>query len=195
MTRYCGEIRQVAGTTGGGFVAMANEDRFGNLSVPIGGLVRVATEIPVLQIGDTTLKKVRLCMGEVAPYLRVGDRACVFAFGHLLRKQIIIGVKSAAAYGIVRVWRHDHKTGLTIASALAQIGEFSFILIVMGVQLDIVPTEARDLVVAGALVSILLNPVLFRLLDRTGNKADEQIDALGDMPAAEPVVEGAPKLT
>ncbi len=94
MTRYCGEIRQVAGTTGGGFVAMANEDRFGNLSVPIGGLVRVATEIPVLQIGDTTLKKVRLCMGEVAPYLRVGDRACVFAFGHLLRKQIIIGVKS-----------------------------------------------------------------------------------------------------
>lgn len=94
MTKYCGEIKQVGGTTGGGFVAVGNEDRFSNVSVPIGGLVRVATEIPVLQIGDTTLKKVRLCMGEVAPYLRQGDRACVFAFGHLLRKKIIIGVKS-----------------------------------------------------------------------------------------------------
>lgn len=94
MSRYCGEIKQVAGTTGGGFVAMGREDRFGNVSVPIGGLVRVATEIPVLQIGDTTLKKVRLCMGEVAPYLRQGDRACVFAFGHLLRRKIIIGVRS-----------------------------------------------------------------------------------------------------
>ena len=94
MSRYCGEIKHVAGTTGGGFVAVGNEDRFGNVSVPVGGLIRVATEIPELQIGDTTLKKVRLCMGEVAPYLRQGDRACVFAFGHLLRKQIIIGVKS-----------------------------------------------------------------------------------------------------
>lgn len=94
MSRYCGEIKQVEGTTGGGFVAVGSEDRFGNFRVPVGGLVRVATEIPVLQIGDTTLKKVRLCMGEVAPYLRQGDRACVFAFGHLLRKKIIIGVKS-----------------------------------------------------------------------------------------------------
>lgn len=94
MTRYCGEIRQVAGATGGGFVAVGNEDRFGNVTVPVGALVRVATEIPLLQIGDTTLKNVRLCMAEVAPYLRPGDQACVFAFGHLLRKKIIIGVKS-----------------------------------------------------------------------------------------------------
>ena len=94
MTRYCGEIRQVAGATGGGFVAVGNEDRFGNVTVPVGALVRVATEIPLLQIGDTTLKNVRLCMAEVAPYLRPGDQACIFAFGHLLRKKIIIGVKS-----------------------------------------------------------------------------------------------------
>ena len=53
-----------------------------------------------------------------------------------------------------------------IAASLAQIGEFSFILIVMGVKLAIVPPEAKDLVVAGALVSILVNPLLFRLLDR-----------------------------
>ena len=94
MTRYCGEIRQVDGTTGGGFVAMGSEDRHGNFRVPVGGLIRVATEIPVLQIGDKTLKKVRLGMGEVAPYLRLGDSVCVFAFGHLLRKKIIIGVRS-----------------------------------------------------------------------------------------------------
>ena len=94
MTRYCGQIRQVAGSTGGGFVAVGNEDREGNFTVPVGGLVRVATVIPVLQIGDTTLKNVRLCMGELAPYLRLGDQVCVFAFGHLLRKKIIIGVRS-----------------------------------------------------------------------------------------------------
>ena len=81
---------------------------------------------------------------------------------------IIIGVKSAAAYGIVRAFGHGRDVGLTIAASLAQIGEFSFILIVMGVGLGIVPVEAQALVVAGALVSILLNPVIFRVLDRLG---------------------------
>ncbi len=79
---------------------------------------------------------------------------------------IIIGVKSLAAYAIVRAFGHDKAQALTIAASLAQIGEFSFILIVMGVTLDIVPAEARDLVVAGAMISILLNPLLFHLLDR-----------------------------
>jgi CPA2 family monovalent cation:H+ antiporter-2 len=79
---------------------------------------------------------------------------------------IILGVKSAVAYGITRAFGHVRRTGLTIAASLAQIGEFSFILIVMGVKLAIVPAEARDLVVAGALVSIILNPLLFRLIDR-----------------------------
>ncbi len=79
---------------------------------------------------------------------------------------IIVGVKSAVAYYIIRGFGHDHEKGLTIAASLAQIGEFSFILITMGVKLAIVPTEARDLVVAGAMISILLNPLLFHLLDR-----------------------------
>jgi monovalent cation:H+ antiporter-2, CPA2 family len=79
---------------------------------------------------------------------------------------IIIGVKSAAAYGILRAFGHDRLTGVTVAAALAQVGEFSFILIVMGVTLGIVPPDARDLVVAGALVSILANPLMFRLIDR-----------------------------
>ncbi|NBE09285.1 cation:proton antiporter domain-containing protein [Paragemmobacter ruber] len=79
---------------------------------------------------------------------------------------IILAVKSAAAYGIVRAFGHDKGTALTIATSLAQIGEFSFILIVMGVKLAIVPPEAKDLVVAGALLSILANPLLFAWLDR-----------------------------
>lgn len=84
---------------------------------------------------------------------------------------ILVAVKSLAAYGIARLFGHSHVTGLTIAAALAQIGEFSFILIVMGVNLDIVPVEARDLIVAGALVSILVNPVMFRALERHRKRA------------------------
>ena len=79
---------------------------------------------------------------------------------------IIVGVKSLAAYWIVRAFGHAHDVALTISASLAQIGEFSFILIVMGVKLEIVPAEAQALVVAGALASILLNPVLFKMLDR-----------------------------
>lgn len=79
---------------------------------------------------------------------------------------IILGVKSLAAYAIVRAFGHDRATGLTIAAALAQIGEFSFILIAMGTSLQIVPEAARDLVVAGALVSIIANPFLFGLAGR-----------------------------
>ncbi len=74
---------------------------------------------------------------------------------------IIIGAKSFAAFGIMRALGQDRGMALTIAASLAQIGEFSFILIVMGVNLAIVPAEARNLVVAGALISILVNPVLF----------------------------------
>lgn len=79
---------------------------------------------------------------------------------------IIIGVKMLAAFGIVRAFGHGRHVALTIAASLAQIGEFSFILIVMGVGLGIVPREAQALVVAGALVSILVNPLIFGLIDR-----------------------------
>jgi monovalent cation:H+ antiporter-2, CPA2 family len=79
---------------------------------------------------------------------------------------IIVFVKSVAAYYIVKAFGHGHDKALTIAASLAQIGEFSFILISMGVTLDIVPEKARDLVVAGAMISILANPLLFHLLDR-----------------------------
>jgi monovalent cation:H+ antiporter-2, CPA2 family len=84
----------------------------------------------------------------------------------LITVVIIIGVKAVAAYVIVRAFGHGQEVARTIAASLAQIGEFSFILIGMGVGLQIVPPEARDLVVAGALVSILANPLVFRVMER-----------------------------
>ncbi|AWB49471.1 sodium:proton antiporter [Gemmobacter aquarius] len=79
---------------------------------------------------------------------------------------IIVGIKALAAYGIVVAFGYERSVALTISASLAQIGEFSFILIVMGLSLGIVPQEAKDLVVAGAMLSILANPLLFRMLDR-----------------------------
>jgi CPA2 family monovalent cation:H+ antiporter-2 len=53
---------------------------------------------------------------------------------------------------------------LAVAAGRAQIGEFSFILIGLGLQLELVPSQARDLVLGGAIISIVLNPLLFALL-------------------------------
>ena len=74
--------------------------------------------------------------------------------------------KSVAAYWIVRAFKHPTDTALTISMSLAQIGEFSFILAGLGVSLRILPETGRDLVLAGALLSILANPLLFGWLDR-----------------------------
>jgi CPA2 family monovalent cation:H+ antiporter-2 len=92
-------------------------------------------------------------------------------FSVMVTVLILLGVKSATAYSIVTALGHDKASARLIAAALAQIGEFSFIVIVMGVNLEIVPPDARDLVVAGALVSILVNPLMFRWMDRVGQSA------------------------
>ena len=78
---------------------------------------------------------------------------------------IVLGGK-AAAWGIARALGQDHRAALTIAAALAQIGEFSFILAGLGVAEGLLPPAGRDLVLAAALLSIGLNPLLFRLGDR-----------------------------
>lgn len=74
---------------------------------------------------------------------------------------IIMVGKSAAALFIVLLFRYPLKTGLLVSAGLAQIGEFSFILIAMGVSLKILPLEGRDIIMAGALISISLNPITF----------------------------------
>jgi len=79
---------------------------------------------------------------------------------------IIMFGKSAAAFFIVRAFGHPTSTALTISASLAQIGEFAFIIAGLGVALQILPEEGQSLVLAGALVSIMLNPVVFGLLDR-----------------------------
>jgi CPA2 family monovalent cation:H+ antiporter-2 len=78
---------------------------------------------------------------------------------------IIVVGKSLAAFLIVRMFGHPMSTALTISASLAQIGEFSFILAGLGVGLTIMPERARELVLAGAILSILLNPLIFAALD------------------------------
>jgi monovalent cation:H+ antiporter-2, CPA2 family len=79
---------------------------------------------------------------------------------------IIVVGKSAAAFLIVRMFGHPASTAWTISASLAQIGEFSFILAGLGVSLALLPERGRDLVLAGAIVSIFLNPLIFALVDK-----------------------------
>jgi CPA2 family monovalent cation:H+ antiporter-2 len=106
---------------------------------------------------------------------------------------IIVVGKSLAAFAIVRLFGHPTATALTIAVSLAQIGEFSFILAGLGVGLKLLPEAARDLILAGAILSILLNPLFFAALDRwlakteAKSATDAVSDAHGETAAREPV--------
>jgi CPA2 family monovalent cation:H+ antiporter-2 len=73
---------------------------------------------------------------------------------------ILLG-KSLVAFAIVLVLGYPVTTAVTVSASLAQIGEFSFIVVGLGMHLGLLPTEGRDLVLAGALLSITLNPVAF----------------------------------
>lgn len=98
---------------------------------------------------------------------------------------IIIFGKSVAAFGIVRMFGHPTSTALTISASLAQIGEFSFILVSLGVSLALLPDRGRDLVLAGAIISIMLNPLFFALLDRYEAKKQAAEDAAAAAKSAE----------
>ena len=74
---------------------------------------------------------------------------------------IVVFGKSLAAFGIVRVLGGSMRTALIVSAALAQIGEFSFILAGLGVNLHLLPAEGLNLIVAGALLSITFNPAVF----------------------------------
>lgn len=85
-----------------------------------------------------------------------------------LRVLAVVGIivlgKSFAAALLVLLLRYPLHTALTVSASLAQIGEFSFILVGLGASLRIMPAEAQSLVVAGALISIALNPLVFRAI-------------------------------
>ena len=104
---------------------------------------------------------------------------------------IVIG-KSLAAFVIVLAFGRPLRTALTIATSLAQIGEFSFILIGVGLTQNLVSKGAQDVLLAAAILSILINPLLFKLLDRARPWLDarEALQGQALLPApAEPALE------
>ncbi|ALK09536.1 YbaL family putative K(+) efflux transporter [Blastochloris viridis] len=104
---------------------------------------------------------------------------------------IIIVGKSVAAFVIVRAFGHPTTTALTISASLAQIGEFSFILAELGVKLDLLPQEGLGLILAGAILSIVLNPLIFAAVDRLNQRAEARVSPAAGADAsaedAEPV--------
>ncbi|UYZ82929.1 Kef family K(+) transporter [Entomomonas sp. E2T0] len=116
---------------------------------------------------------------------------------------IVIG-KSIAAFLIVKAFGKPTHTALTISASLAQIGEFSFILAGLGITYHILPQEGYNLILAGAILSILINPILFVLLDRFYATADKK-EAVATTPAettdvaatvtTEQIPESAPQVT
>ncbi|CAM3474516.1 MULTISPECIES: YbaL family putative K(+) efflux transporter [Yersinia] len=91
---------------------------------------------------------------------------------------IIIFGKSAAAFLLVRMFGHSKRTALTISVSLAQIGEFAFILAGLGISLGLMSEHGRNLVLASAILSIMLNPLLFSLLDRYLIKTETMEDQI-----------------
>lgn len=106
---------------------------------------------------------------------------------------ILIG-KSLAAAVLVLAFRYPLNTALVVSASLAQIGEFSFILAGLGVSLGMLPDEGRNLVLAGAIISIALNPLLFALIDplqrwserhsEIARRLAKPSDALAELPTA-----------
>jgi monovalent cation:H+ antiporter-2, CPA2 family len=104
---------------------------------------------------------------------------------------IVIG-KSLAAALLVLLLRYPLNTAITVSASLAQIGEFSFILAGLGMSLGVLPAEGQSLILAGALISIALNPLVFsasgpalrwiRERSALARKLDRSDDPLAELP-------------
>jgi CPA2 family monovalent cation:H+ antiporter-2 len=105
---------------------------------------------------------------------------------------IILLGKPTAAFLIMRAFGHRPLTALNMSVSLAQIGEFSFIFAGLAVALGTMPIEGRDYMLAGAFLSILLNPLLFFLAERVGPQL-ERLRHSGATPL--PGVEAAKELS
>ena len=107
---------------------------------------------------------------------------------------IIVLGKSLAALALVLVLRYPLNTALTVSASLAQIGEFSFILAALGVSLGVLPAQGQSLFLAGALISIAINPLLFaaaqpalawvRERSALARRLDRSDDPLAELPEA-----------
>ncbi len=78
---------------------------------------------------------------------------------------IILVGKSLAAFVLVVALRYPVNTAITVSASLAQIGEFSFILAALGIKLGLLPELGQNLILAGAIISIAVNPLLFKLAE------------------------------
>ncbi|MDQ2955218.1 MAG: Kef family K(+) transporter, partial [Pseudomonadota bacterium] len=106
---------------------------------------------------------------------------------------IVVVAKAVTGFALVRLFGQPRSTAWMIAASRAQIGEFSFILAGLGVGLTLLPETGRDLILAGAILSILLNPLLFAWVDRTRLRRSAAAEeaaaaALAETPAREPLV-------
>ncbi|MDP9043508.1 MAG: Kef family K(+) transporter [Pseudomonadota bacterium] len=102
---------------------------------------------------------------------------------------IVVG-KSLAAIGVVLMLRYPIRCAVVVAASLAQVGEFSFILAGLGMSLGLLPKQANDLILAGALLSIALNPVMFSLagpLERWLERRPARVARVG--PAINPLTQ------
>ncbi len=105
---------------------------------------------------------------------------------------IIVVGKSVAAAALVVAMRYPLNTALTVSASLAQIGEFSFILIGLGASLGLLPPEGQSLVLAGALISIATNPFWFKAIEplqawlrknsRFAREMEQRDDPLAELP-------------
>ena len=83
---------------------------------------------------------------------------------------IIVVFRSAVSFALLRAFGKSCEAAAMVTGARGQIGEFSFILAGIGLQLDLIPEETRNAILGGAIISIVLNPLLFAVLDRVSGK-------------------------
>ncbi|MDQ1919901.1 YbaL family putative K(+) efflux transporter [Massilia pseudoviolaceinigra] len=117
-----------------------------------------------------------------------------------LRVLAVVGVimfgKSLVAFALVVALRYPLNTALTVSASLAQIGEFSFILAALGMSLGLLPKEGQSLILAGAIISIALNPLLFKTIEPlqrwlrsksdAARKLERSTDPLAELPMSVP---------
>ncbi|WP_370262055.1 cation:proton antiporter [Limnobacter sp.] len=108
---------------------------------------------------------------------------------------IIVFGKSIAAAALVLLFKYPLKSALIIAASLAQIGEFSFILVGLGLYLGLVDLQVQSLVVSGAILSIALNPLLFGLIPRLNKYLVEHSSWVRHLNARSHITEELPQQT
>jgi CPA2 family monovalent cation:H+ antiporter-2 len=98
---------------------------------------------------------------------------------------VIIVFRTIVSVVLLRLFGQSGETTATVTASRAQIGEFSFILAGLGLQFELIPEGARDLILGGSIVSIVLNPLVFAILDRVGKKTavSETVQQVAPAPA------------